>query len=77
MAEEFFRYVPIERERAYADHGWITIAHIGRVRGIENAVMMEWAATGAPRDPPPREHAAGTTGTRRRYEGEPPEEEDD
>jgi len=50
MAEQFFRYVPQHRVEAYCDVGWMVLAHIGQLGGVES-VLMEWQGSGAPRDP--------------------------
>ena len=50
MAEQFFRYVPQHRVEAYCDIGWMVLAHIGQLGGVES-VLMEWQGSGAPRDP--------------------------
>jgi hypothetical protein len=75
MTEELFRYVPVHRERDYAQHGWITIARIGNVRGIES-VMMEWTGTGTPQEPPVRAPADETVLARHRYDGDPPQDQE-
>jgi len=50
MAEQFFRYVPQHRVESYRDIGWMVLAHIGELGGVES-VLMEWQGSGAPRDP--------------------------
>jgi hypothetical protein len=77
MSEDHFRYVPVTRERDYVMHGWMTVAHVGIVSGVES-LLMEWTGTGPANDPPIREPATGPIGmaARERYEGEPPKSDE-
>jgi hypothetical protein len=77
MSEDHFRYVPVTRERDYVMHGWMTVAHIGLVRGTE-CVLMEWTGTGPATDPPVRERTSGAIGmsARERYDGDPPQDQE-
>ena len=47
MAEQFFRYVPQHRVEAYRDIGWMVLAHIGELGGVElvlDGVAGQWRA---------------------------------
>ena len=50
MGEQFFRYVPDHRVEAYRHIGWIVLAPIGKLGGVEST-LMEWEGSGQPRDP--------------------------
>ena len=38
MAEQFFRYVPQHLVEAYRDIGWMVLAHIGQLGGVESVL---------------------------------------
>ena len=68
MAEQFFRYVLVERVEDYRSIGWEIIGRESFMYKGEMVMVMEWQATGLPATP---EEVAARRGGGGEIPGEP------